>query len=243
MSTRDPIEIKLTLAGDVDAALDKLRPKDQTALRIWFLDDLTPGLVAPLPLQAAGVVLRLRAGGDNDDSTVKLRPCRRSQLAHEWNRNQPPDELENRVEGDWAGKKKVLAASSVWTMPAGTVTSCLAADDLRGLFRPEQSGFLDTCADLKVNPAGLTALGPIDAIKWKKVGLGPGIKARAERWSVGPLDFLELSIRSDPDDDPVADQSEFEAAVRRVGLDFAQSQLPKTKQVIYHLAGLPTPTP
>ena len=43
----------------------------------------SPGLEPALPLSAAGVVLRRRSG-ESDEPTIKLRPCRRTELTPEW---------------------------------------------------------------------------------------------------------------------------------------------------------------
>jgi hypothetical protein len=81
-ATAFPVELKVNVAGPVADALSLLVSNEGSKRRIWFLEDLTPGLGTPLPLFSAGVLLRLRSG-KTDDSTVKLRPCRRTQLAPE----------------------------------------------------------------------------------------------------------------------------------------------------------------
>jgi hypothetical protein len=57
-----------------------------------------------------GVVLRVREVGDgDDDATVKLRPCRRSQLAESWLGAEKGDGWKFRVEQDWAGSRQTLS--------------------------------------------------------------------------------------------------------------------------------------
>ena len=192
MTHHEPVEIKMTLSESVPDALDTLHLGSGSSLRIWFLDDLTSGLPEPLPLLAAGVILRLRAKDDEDDSTVKLRPCRRSQLTPRWATKDEQDGWAHRIEGDWAGPRRVLAVSSVLSLARGQVARATAAGaDLGSVFDARQLEFLDQCADLNVNPSGLTPLGPIAATKWKDVKLrtGPSVeddlKVDAERWTVG----------------------------------------------------------
>ena len=76
---RYPVEIKVNVAGPVQDALTILGLNGGDERRIWFLEDLTPGLDPALPLLNAGVILRVRSD-TSADSTVKLRPCRRTQL-------------------------------------------------------------------------------------------------------------------------------------------------------------------
>lgn len=253
---QDPVEIKVTLSGKIPDAVNTLRLGTGSPLQIWFLEDLTPGLAQPLPLLAAGIILRLRSKGGEDDSTVKLRPCRRSQLGDRFDSSVEEDGIrrgsdvgkgkwEHRIEGDWAGSRRVLAASSVLTQPAGSVgkvvtppSAQVTAKDLTVVFDDRQRAFLDQCADLKVNPSGLVPLGPISATKWKGIKIGE-FQVNAERWSVGKMDFLELSIRVDADAE--AAQSAFEAALRRLGLTFESLQTSKTEQVLRHLAGVAGP--
>jgi hypothetical protein len=75
------VEIKVSLGRrQVARALDALGLGGNGERRsIGFLEDSTVGIV--LPLFHQGIVLRVRqVDGEHDDSTVKLRPCRRSQL-------------------------------------------------------------------------------------------------------------------------------------------------------------------
>src|SRR4051812_43548400 len=106
----DGVEIKVTLAGDVTGpAVEQLELPAGSAWQIWFWEDVTPGTGTATPLLDAGVVLRARdkAGGD-DDATVKLRPCRRSQLTDHWlaaEEGETDDgaDWEVKVEADWSG--------------------------------------------------------------------------------------------------------------------------------------------
>ena len=109
----DPIEIKVNIAGKVDDALTALGLEKGESREVWFLEDLTEGVRPPLPLLSAGVILRLRRRKNKEDSTVKLRPCRRSQLISPWDVKPAEDSDDYRVEGDWSRTRRVLAASYV----------------------------------------------------------------------------------------------------------------------------------
>jgi hypothetical protein len=74
----DGIEVKVSL--DNSSGLDTIGALELTEQGnerdIYFLEDSTVG--TSLPLFNQGVVLRIRRIDDGaDDSTVKLRPCRR----------------------------------------------------------------------------------------------------------------------------------------------------------------------
>ena len=86
MAEPDAIEIKVNIGGDVEHALTALDLNGGKQRRVWFLDDLTEGVRPPLPLLSAGLILRLRRRENGkEESTIKLRPCRRSQLTGSWN--------------------------------------------------------------------------------------------------------------------------------------------------------------
>ena len=69
-----------------DGSTDHSTPQTRAMPRSTTIEGspgLEPALPLPLPLPAAGVVLRRRSG-ESDESTIKLRPCRRTQLTPEW---------------------------------------------------------------------------------------------------------------------------------------------------------------
>jgi hypothetical protein len=235
-----PVEIKVNVAGpvqDAQAALDLDEGKER---RIWFLEDLTPGLDPPLPLLAAGVILRVR-GGKNADSTAKLRPCRRTQLTDEWSGAfQDSDEFAYRVEEDWTGARRSLAASAVRELEPGQVDAVTASETDPGtLFCGKQRRFLRDCADLRINLDAVTPLGPVRATKWKNIAVGD-FDTTIERWSAGNLDFLELSIRVGEEADQ--QQKRFEAVVRDMELPIDEDRQSKTRRILAELARAAPPT-
>jgi len=227
----EPIEIKVNIAGAVPEAIKLLSLDRGKAREISFVEDLTPGLSSPFPLFTAGVVLRLRREADGSgDSTVKLRPCRRSQLAAEWSEPAEVDgNWEYRIEGDWAGSRHVLAASFVKELAENDLQAGLK--DPVDAFSPKQLAFLVACAAIRINLAPLTVLGTVTATRWTKIKVGSVDKVNAERWQVGSLDFLELSVRVDQDDAAAA-QDELVSAARKGGLSIDSSVASKTEQVL-----------
>jgi hypothetical protein len=202
--------------------------------RIGFVEDLRPGGGA-LPLLDAGVILRVRENaGDDDDSTVKLRPVERAQLTGTWRTS---DKL--RVEADWAGTRRVLAASFETDRRKGRIAAVWAGDEpVRKLVDDDQESFLADCATIAVDLAALDLLDPIDAARWDKVQV-PGVDTRvvAERWVVGDLDFLELSVRATGDDEAESAQRALERGVANLGIAVPPEQETKTRRVLAYLAG------
>lgn len=229
------VEIKINLARSVADALTALGLDGGSQRQIWFLEDLTPGLEPALPLLAAGVVLRLRSG-EADESTVKLRPCRRTQLTPEWaNRVHTGNNFKYRVEADWTGQRRTLAASAVLELGRGLIDAVtLEGADPDILFDGQQQRLLRTCGNLRIAFAGLTPLGPVMATKWKNVAVG-GLETNLERWTVGTLDFLEVSIRSESRAEQ--QQLQLEAALRAHGLTIGESRESKTWRVLAEHAG------
>lgn len=250
MSKPDPIEIKVNIAGDVDRALAALGLGEGEPREVWFLDDLTDGARPPLPLLNAGIVLRLRRKGGGgkagdragnkpkEDSTVKLRPCRRSQLISPWDAR-PAEDSDYRIEGDWSRTSHVLAASYVSELAPGDIADALDGGHLAKAFTGPQRAFLSDCGAVAVALSGVTALKPIASRVWKDFTLGAVEHVDAERWTVAGLDFLELSIRvTTGEGDAVKQQFVLAEAVLERGLEFDDSDAPKTVRVMRRLAGL-----
>ena len=231
----EPVEIKATIDTDVDDAVDRVcRGAAQGSRLVYFLDDITPGTQPRLPLFNSGIVLRLRQNdSDKDDSTVKLRPCRRSQLTDAWTKDAEKPSYKFRIEQDWAGQRRSLAASCVAKFTAGSVRD--ATQDPRSisdLFLEKQLDFLAACGSIRVNVAGLALLGPIQATRWEKTIIDEAV---AERWTVGELDFLEVSIRRDSVADAEASQLPFEQALSAYTRSAAQQET-KTRRVLEYLS-------
>jgi ribosomal protein S7 len=234
----DGVEVKVTLEKDqLKQAMDVLELDDESSLTIWFYDDLTIG--QQLPLLGAGVIVRVRAKSDGGgDCTVKLRPCRRSQLTSRWLATEATDRLELRVEEDWAGQRKVLAASAESDVERAVLDKVRSHDALpSGLVNGAQEEYVADCAEIRVNLEATTRLGPIDATRWKSVGPAElaALDVRAERWTVAGLDFLELSIKASLAEAEQAARA-LNTALTRLGLTVNKDQETKTRRVLEHLA-------
>jgi hypothetical protein len=145
-----PVEIKANIDGGVPDALDALAPllpAPDSTRRIFFADDRDGVGNGHLPLLSGGVIVRIRTGDDNDDSTAKLRPCAQAQLSGPWTAPFDEQPLKYRVEGDWSPRRRVLAASAVVEYPPGALlASAGAGADAQDALTGPQRQFLQQCA-------------------------------------------------------------------------------------------------
>ena len=233
----ESVEIKVTIAGvHVDAAVATLGLTGADDWRIVFCEDVTAA-AAGTPLLDLGVVLRARAKSrTKGDSTVKLRPCRWSQLDGPYLHNADDGDTELKIEADWAGPKRLLAAS----LTAGWADQRLSTVEDDGepaaaLFTDRQRDFLARCAPGRINLAVLTALPAFAATRWDAFAArsdGVDLSIRAERWSIEDGDeFLELSIVSTVER-AVADQAALQSFVTGKGLTIDDSTDNKTRRVL-----------
>jgi hypothetical protein len=242
MSEPDPIEVKVNIKGNVDDALTGLQLDEGEPREVWFVEDLTDGV--ELPLLSAGVILRLRRrtkknNKTKEDSTVKLRPCRRSQLISPWD-VMPAPEADYRVEGDRSRKRQVIAASYQADLQPGTIERVLeGGGHIRDVFTEPQRAFLSGCAAIQVAFSGVSALKPIASTTWKDFSVGDVENVAAERWTVAGMDFLELSLRvtTGRSDAEALQRALMDTVVAR-GLELDDNEEPKTTRVMKHLAGL-----
>jgi len=233
----DDVEIKITLAGEqIERAMHDLKlATDRPTWQIYFWEDVSQA-VGGTPLLDLGLILRARHKPDDpDDTTVKLRPSRRSQFSAEWLAFQKVGDRELKVEADWAGNRHKLAVSYTADRPAGVAGGAGAdAHSVASVFHETQLVFLRECLGYSVNLAELTRLPPITAMRWKKTAAPDILKVRAERWTVDHLDFLELSIVASADDAP-AKQRTLTEFVQSLDLTIKDDQESKTEQVLLHL--------
>ncbi|MEV6302594.1 hypothetical protein AB0M02_24485 [Actinoplanes sp. NPDC051861] len=237
----DSVEIKVTLSSEhVEAAVAEfgLGP-DGRRWQIYFCEDVVRGNSPATPLLDAGVVLRARhRGGDKADATVKLRPARRSQLSPEWLQMREGDDWEFKVEADWAGDRRVLAASITADRTATRLDEVRAGQaSLSRLFHDDQRRFLDSNSPVRINLDMLTLLPPVAAVRWPEFEAEPKLSLRAERWTVDDLDFLELSAVADPEDAP-ARQTALHRFVAAHGFPADPGGESKTSRVVGHLVAV-----
>ena len=231
------VEIKANVdAVEIDSALRAFeRDGEGSPAVIRFAEDTTVG--AELPLLAAGIVLRGRERKDDDDVTVKLRPCRRSQLTQRWLDGDGPDDCERKLEQDWCGTRRVLAVSCRVEHPSGLLAAVADGDEPIGsLFTKSQRRFLDDCASIQVNVDVLTLLPGVTARRWKPVTIG-GIDEGVdlERWTVDDLDFLELSVKTSSERQAEGAQRRLEVELTRRGVPTSEARETKTALVLARL--------
>src|SRR6266542_696319 len=147
------------------------------------------------------------------------RSTRRSRLTTDWLafHRHGPDEL--RIEADWAGDRKVLAAS---------LTSNLGPNKTNA------------------EPDALQILGPVHAMRWPPTRWH-ALDVTAERWHLtstphAPLNLLELSLRVEPQGAEIAQRS-LDACLSRNGLDPDAIEGTKTHHVLTRLADQATQPP
>lgn len=242
------IEIKANIDGDVSDALSDLgRPDDGVRRRIWFAEDRSGAAVGDLKMFTAGVILRVRSGGGEDDSTVKLRPVDQERLVGDWSapfREQP---MKYRIEGDWSGDRRSLASSAEVAHRAKSIPIAVSNGDFGAMFTPRQRELVEACVRIRVELGQLVALGPVSTTKWEGLRVARDVpEVNAERWTVQGLDFLELSIRVKARDDEsvthfqdrAADaQERLVMALNDRGVHLSEDRQSKTEKVLKALVG------
>jgi hypothetical protein len=233
----ESVEVKVTIASQVDDAVSALQLGSGTRWNVLFCEDVTAGVTPSTPLLDLGVILRARRkSAAKGDSTVKLRPCRWSQLDPDFAENAETDDGDLKIEADWAGPRRGLAASLTVDWDDDRLDRVRDGDlPAAALFSKRQERFLDRCAPGRVNLAAVTALRAFEAIRWDAftVHVGPvHLEIRAERWTLSPdRDFLELSIAGDVDWAAEA-QAALETFVTGRSLAIDQSSENKTQRVL-----------
>ncbi|MFE3316745.1 hypothetical protein [Nocardia sp. NPDC059195] len=245
-----PIEIKVNLDGDVAGALHRLRCTDTAAAYrdIWFAEPVHPGPTGAPTLLSSRIVIRLRSG-DEDDLTVKLRPCLSSQLTGRWAAPFTEPGIGYRIESDWSGERRMLSASAISLRSPGSLRAAVARGvDVTDTLNSAQRQFLVSCTPPGVAVDHLCAMGPVTSARWSGVAVG-NLRADIERWTAAGLDLVELSLKVAPrqGDSPVdvhlralEAQRALEAALRRLGLMIATGDT-KTEQVLTALTAARRP--
>ncbi|MBX9362841.1 hypothetical protein K4G64_16885 [Streptomyces sp. WAC04114] len=241
-----PIEIKINIDGNIDAALSALdrTQGDQAQKRlIWFAEN-RQGIADGRLLLDSGVIVRFRSGDTPDELTVKLRPCTTEQLSGRFSAPFDKESFEYKIEEDWSGMRRALSASATRTHPQGALLHAVAPGaDAAAPLDTLQLRFLQECAHA-VRITGLDALGPIASTKLNNVPLDD-LEVDFERWTVLDLDFLELSIRVKPkrgeeshefEERAERKQKKLESAVQDRGVVISENPENKTRRVLTALA-------
>lgn len=213
----DHVELKATVSGgDVDRAMAVLGLVAMVPRRsrVYFCE--LPPRGHRSALLDNGVILRLRArDGAADDSSVTLRPCRRTRLAARW--TELPDTATHRfrIGERWTAGGRVESASLTRALAPGAVDAA-AAEDPGRVWSTRQRSFAAECADVRFGFDGIEIRGPVRVHGWSVTV--DGIALALHRWTVADLDLLEFSARVPPADAGLI-APVLAAVLRRRGLD------------------------
>ena len=224
------LEFKVTVLPEeeakVHAELSRLGVSP-AGRKVYFYD--TPELA----LFAKDLVLRARVtDGDDDDSTVKLRPLPESGIPARWSAT---DDV--RVEVDVVGARRVPSAKLDGEPDPGEIAAVENGALKPGkLFSKAQEALVEDELPHGTSVGDLAVLGPVDARKWELPPEAFPHKLSVEEWSLpGGPHFVELSFKVAPDEAQSA-QTEFHALLDRLGIGHDGDPKPKTPRVLEFLA-------
>jgi hypothetical protein len=203
--------------------------------KVYFYD--TPELA----LAARDLVLRARVtDGDDDDSTVKLRPLRLPDVPARWRASAGV-----RIELDVVGDRRVPSAKLDGKPDRGEIEQVeRGARDLRTLFTKAQEAIIADGLPPGTTLDDLAVLGPVDARKWELPPAAFPFDLAVEEWSLpDATHFTELSFKVEPDGAADAQQA-FHALLDGLGVGRAGDPEPKTPRVLrFFAARLAQPSP
>jgi hypothetical protein len=195
--------------------------------KVYFYD--TPELA----LFAKNLVLRARVtDGDDDDSTVKLRPLALPNIPASW---RAPEGV--RIELDVVGARQVPSAKLDGEPDRGEIEQVeQGALQLSKLFTKAQEALVAEALPSGTSLNDLAVLGPVDARKWDLPPETFAHKLSVEEWSLPDgTHFVELSFKVTPDE-AVAAERAFHALLDRLKIGHDGDPKPKTPRVLEILA-------
>jgi len=200
---------------------------DPARRKVYFYD--TPQLA----LFANDLVLRARVtDGDEDDSTVKLRPLPLPDIPARWSAT---DRV--RIELDVVGQKQVPSAKLDGEPARGEIEQVEhGALKLGKLFTKAQEALVAGELPSGTSLSDLAVLGPVDARKWDLPPETFPHKLSVEEWSLPDgTHFIELSFKVAPDQADSAEQT-FHALLDRLKIGHNGDPEPKTPRVLKFFA-------
>jgi hypothetical protein len=223
------VELKITLApGQIDAARAALKLSSGAAEKraVYFYD------TQQLDLFNRGVILRARKMiGDDDDSTVKIRPLGAAQVAKSW------FSMDGfKCEIDRVGAKSVESCSLTARQDKDEIDDVAAAErSIDKLYSDAQERLL---GDYGMVPSwkSLRALGPVKAQVWHVSRPGVASELTAELWTLpNQARILEISTRVGAAK-ASATLADLTHALEKLGLDARGVQETKTKAALAFFA-------
>ena len=225
------VEFKITVLSGEEAEVQALLQKEggqPQRRKVYFYD------TKDLALYGKDLVLRARVTqGDDDDSTVKLRPVDLGDDEASWRQI---DGI--RIELDVVGDKQVPSAKLDGEPDRGEVEEVEAKQRPVGsLFSGKQEQLIADYAPDGITLNELEVLGPVDARKWDLDDPdGFPHTLSVEEWSLPDATrFIELSFKVSADEATDA-QTAFRALLISLEVDVAGDQTPKTPRVLKYFA-------
>jgi len=227
----EAIEVKVTVVEEDETSALRafgLERKDGEPRRIFFYD--TRGL----ELYGRGVALRARdKGGDECDSTVKIRPVDPSRIAAKWRK-----ESGFKLEADVVGEKVVRSASFTVAQGREEIDQVASGErPIAKLFSCDQEEFLGEMSPIGVDFAALVPLGPVEVLRWKTRHPGLPFELCLEEWRLPDgRDVVEISIKAKQPEAAVAEAA-LEAFLAEIGIEPETRQQTKTLTALEYFAG------
>lgn len=230
LADMETVEIKVTIRPDQELKAERAMEinEDTAEVRVIYFYD-TPRL----DLFDAGIALRARlVKGDDDDSTVKVRPVKAAKIADEWKKNKG-----FKLEADCVGERVVCAASLTALQKRDEIDEVAKGKrPIDKLFTKDQERFFEMFSGEPLDFGKLRVLGPIRVLRWKLKQAGFPHELTVEEWRLPDGDDLvEVSIKTSPNEAPQA-QKEFDQHLRQLGLDPEGAQETKTRTALNYFA-------
>jgi hypothetical protein len=227
------VEFKFTVSAGEEREVEKLLAREGAEpqrRKVYFYD------TRDLALYDKGLVLRARVTqGDDDDSTVKLRPVDLTAADAAWRR------IEGiRIELDVVGARGVQSAKLDGQPDRGEIEAVAAGRRSVGaLFGARQEQLFAERAPDGASLHGLEVLGPVDARKWDLDALdGFPYALGVEEWSLPDATrFIELSFKTSPEEAEAPHaRTAFRVLLAGLRVDATADQTPKTPRVLRYFA-------
>jgi hypothetical protein len=228
----EDVEFKITVGDDQEdlvlAQVGEMRREPQRRT-VYFFD------THELMLYDAGVILRARiTRGDDDDSTVKLRPVKPAEIYRRVKQTKG-----FKIELDVVGDTPVCSAKLEATPRRGEVEDVAAERrSLRTLFSDDQERLIADYAPIGISWAELSVLGPVEVRKWQIPPTGFAHEITVEQWTLpNGDDLIEMSIKV-PAAQALGAGDAFHAYLADHGIDRHRDQHAKARTVLEYFAAI-----